>query len=50
MDAAIERGGLADMVSAVPVSFNKENNTIRVEVVLDVSDIFEEIEEDEEEA
>ena len=49
IDAAIEYGGLADIVSAVPVSFDKENDTIRVEVVLDVSDIFEEIEEDEEE-
>ena len=49
IDAAIEHGGLADIVSAVPVSFDKENDTIRVEVVLDVSDIFEEIEEDEEE-
>lgn len=52
IDAAIEGGGLADIVSTVPVSFDKENNTIRVEVVLDVSDIFEENpdEEDEEEA
>ena len=52
IDAAIEGGGLADIVSAIPISFDKENNTIRVEVVLDVSDIFEENpdEEDEEEA
>ena len=49
IDAAIEGGGLADIVSAVPVSFDKENNTIRVEVTLDVSDVFEETEEDEEE-
>jgi hypothetical protein len=50
IDETIEFGGLVDIVSAAPVSFNKENDTIRVEVVLDVSDIFEEIEEDEEEA
>ena len=49
IDAAIEGGGLADIVSTVPVSFDKENNTIRVEVTLDVSDVFEETEEDEEE-
>ena len=49
MDAAIEGGSLADIVSAVPISFDKENNTIRVEVTLDVSDVFEETEEDEEE-
>ena len=42
IDAAIEDGGLADIVSTVPVSFDKENNTIRVEVTLDVSDVFEE--------
>lgn len=42
IDAAIEGGGLADIVSTVPVSFDKENNTIRVEVTLDVSDVFEE--------
>jgi hypothetical protein len=42
IDAEIEGGSLVDIVSAVPVSFDKENNTIRVEVVLDVSDIFEE--------
>ena len=52
IDAAIEGGGLADIVSTVPVSFDKENNTIRVEVTLDVSDVFEEEDvdsEDEEE-
>lgn len=42
IDVAIEGGGLADIVSTVPVSFDKENNTIRVEVALDVSDVFEE--------
>lgn len=42
IDAAIEGGGLADIVSAIPISFDKENNTIRVEVTLDVSDVFEE--------
>jgi hypothetical protein len=46
--ASIEGGDLADIVLAVPISFDKENDMIRVEVVLDVSDIFEEIEEDEE--
>jgi hypothetical protein len=49
MDATIEFGNLVDIVSAVPVSFNKENNTIRVEVVLDVSDIFEENPDEEDE-
>jgi hypothetical protein len=49
MDAAIEFGNLVDIVSAVPVLFNKENNTIRVEVVLDVSDIFEENPDEEDE-
>lgn len=50
--AEIEFGDLADIVSAVPVSFDKESNTIRVEIVLDVTDIFEEHpnEDDEEEA
>lgn len=42
IDAAIEGGSLADIVSAVPISFDKENNTIKVEVTLDLSDLFEE--------
>jgi hypothetical protein len=42
MDAAIEGGSLVDIVSAVPISFDKENNTIKVEVTLDLSDLFEE--------
>jgi hypothetical protein len=40
--ASIEGGDLADIVLAVPISFDKENDMIKVEVVLDVSDIFEE--------
>lgn len=47
IDAAIEGGSLADIVFAVPVSFDKENNTIRVEVTLDLSDVFEEHPEEE---
>jgi hypothetical protein len=42
MDAAIEGGSLVDIVSAVPISFDKENNTIKVEVTLNLSDLFEE--------
>jgi hypothetical protein len=42
MDATIEFGNLVEIVSAVPVSFNKENNTIKIEVTLDLSDLFEE--------
>jgi hypothetical protein len=42
MDAAIEGGSLVDIVSAVPISFDKENNTIKVDVTLDLSDLFEE--------
>jgi len=42
INAAIEYGALADIVSASPISLDKENYAIRVEVVLDVSDIFEE--------
>ncbi len=42
IDETIEDGGLAGIVSAVPISFDKENGTIKVEVTLDLSDIFEE--------
>lgn len=42
MDAAIEGGSLVDIVSAVPILFDKDKNTIKVEVTLDVSDVFEE--------
>jgi len=49
INAAIEFGEFADIVSPVPVSFNKENNTIKVEVSLDVSDIFEENPDEEDE-
>jgi hypothetical protein len=42
IDAAVEGGSSVDIVSATPVSFDKENNTIKVEVTLDVSDVFEE--------
>lgn len=42
MDAAIEGGSLVDIVSVVPISFDKDKNTIKVEVTLDLSDLFEE--------
>lgn len=42
IDASIEGGRWANIISSVPISFDKENNTIRVEVTLDVSDVFEE--------
>jgi hypothetical protein len=49
MDAAIEGGSLVDIVSAVPISFDKENNTIKVEVTLNLSDLFEENPDEEDE-
>lgn len=52
IDASVESGSLADIVSAVPISFDKENNTIKVEITLELSDVFEEEDvdsEDEEE-
>jgi len=41
MDAAIEGGSLVDIISAVPISFDKDKNTIKIEVTLDLSDLFE---------
>ena len=49
MDAAIEGGSLVDIVYAVPISFDKENNTIKVEVTLNLSDLFEENPDEEDE-
>ena len=49
INAAIEFGEFADIVSASPISLDKENYAIRVEVVLDVSDIFEENPDEEDE-
>lgn len=49
IDASIEGGRWANIISSVPISFDKENNTIRVEVALDLSDVFEEHPEEEEE-
>lgn len=48
IDASIEGGRWANIISSVPISFDKENNTIRVEVTLDLSDVFEEHPEEEE--
>jgi len=49
INGAIEYGALADIVSASPISLNKENYAITVEFVLDVSDIFEENPDEEDE-
>jgi hypothetical protein len=42
MDAAIEGGSLVDIISAVPISFDKDKNTIKIELTLDLSDLFSE--------
>jgi hypothetical protein len=46
LDASVEGGSLVDIVSAKPISFDKEKETVRVEIVIDCSDLFEEPEED----
>lgn len=40
IDNCVECGSLADIISAVPLSFDKTNNTIKVEVTLGLDDIF----------
>lgn len=47
VDAQIEGGSLIDIVSAKPIGFDAERQTIKVEMVLDCSDLFEEQQEDE---
>jgi hypothetical protein len=46
LDAQLEGGCLADIVSVEPLSFNNETQSIRVEIVIDISDMLEETEED----
>jgi len=46
VDAQIEAGSLIDIVSAKPIGFDAEQETIKVEMVLDCSDLLEEAEED----
>lgn len=48
VDAQIEGGSLIDIVSAKPIGFDKERETIKVEMVLDCSDLFEDGPEEEE--
>ena len=42
IDASVEGGSLVDIISAVPISFDKTNNTIKVEVTLGLDDLFSE--------
>jgi hypothetical protein len=39
---AIEGGSLVGIISAVPISFDKDKNTIKIELTLDLSDLFSE--------
>lgn len=51
LDAQIQHGCLIDIVSAKPISYDLNEQTVVVEMELDCSDIFEEFPvEDEEEA
>lgn len=49
IDAQIEGGALIDIASAKPVSFDKDKETVTVEIVLDLSDMLEEMPDDEDE-
>jgi hypothetical protein len=42
VDATIQGGALIDIASVKPIEFNKESETITVEMVLDCSDLFQE--------
>lgn len=42
VDATMQGGALIDIASVKPIEFNKEAETITVEMVLDCSDLFQE--------
>lgn len=46
LDAQVEGGALVDIVSATPISFKEETESIEIEMVIDISDMLEETEED----
>jgi hypothetical protein len=48
IDAQIEGGAVVDFVSAKPISFDKERETLVLEIVLDLTDLFEDDEDEEE--
>lgn len=50
IDASVEGGALVDIVSAKPVSFDPERLTLTIEIVMDISDLLEEHEDEEEES
>jgi hypothetical protein len=45
IDASVEGGALIDIVSAKPIEFIKEREALIVEIVMDVSDVFDGAEE-----
>ena len=49
IDQQVEGGSLADIVSMKPIAFDPEKEQITVQVVLDVSDILEEQDDESEE-
>lgn len=40
LDQRVEGGSLADIVSAEPVTFDAEKETLQIKVVINVADIF----------
>jgi hypothetical protein len=47
LDQSYEGGSLFDILSVTPVSFNKERETITINVLIDASDALDEYPEDE---
>lgn len=50
MDAQIEGGALVDILKAEPISFDESRGMLSVEITMDVSDLFEDGEDVEDDA